>query len=266
MTTFRKRLILGITAGFLGLLFFLWPQIAIILGVPRDSLASAQTGACQLDRGGQGGNGAVLPEGVDMEKYVADIERHLLQAALAQSNGVQTRAADVLKISYRSFRHLVKKYDLYGFIEHVPLKGVRRAIAKAMVKSVYTAPHVTAMDEADVTDLLAAHAKAKGVLEASGARHCLGDRVRGRRGKRAHELAAKDDRDAIAQGEDLGQIPGDQQDTGPGPLSQQLLPNFHRRADVQPVSRMLGDDQVRVLRQLPRQDQLLQVAARQLPA
>jgi two-component system response regulator PilR (NtrC family) len=53
-----------------------------------------------------------LPDGVDMEKYVADIERSLLQSALAQSNGVQTRAADLLKISYRSFRHLMKKYDL----------------------------------------------------------------------------------------------------------------------------------------------------------
>ncbi|PYX15988.1 MAG: Fis family transcriptional regulator, partial [Acidobacteria bacterium] len=46
------------------------------------------------------------------EKYVADIERSLLQNALAQSNGVQTRAADLLKVSYRSFRHLMKKYDL----------------------------------------------------------------------------------------------------------------------------------------------------------
>jgi len=33
------------------------------------------------------------------------------------------------------------------------LRGVRRSIAKAMVKSKYTAPHVTAMDEADVTEL-----------------------------------------------------------------------------------------------------------------
>jgi two-component system response regulator PilR (NtrC family) len=57
-------------------------------------------------------SGGVLPDGVDMEKYVADIERSLLQAALEQSNGVQTRAADVLRISYRSFRHLMKKYDL----------------------------------------------------------------------------------------------------------------------------------------------------------
>jgi len=47
-----------------------------------------------------------------MEKYVAGIEKSLLQAALTQSNGVQTKAADVLKISYRSFRHLMKKYDL----------------------------------------------------------------------------------------------------------------------------------------------------------
>lgn len=54
----------------------------------------------------------VLPEGMDMERYVADIERHLLQAALAQSGGVQTKAADILHISYRSFRHLMKKYEL----------------------------------------------------------------------------------------------------------------------------------------------------------
>src|SRR5207248_10343421 len=56
--------------------------------------------------------GAVLPDGMDMEKYVADIERTLLKSALQQSHGVQTRAADVLKISYRSFRHLMKKYEL----------------------------------------------------------------------------------------------------------------------------------------------------------
>ncbi|HZQ67491.1 MAG TPA: sigma-54 dependent transcriptional regulator [Terriglobales bacterium] len=56
--------------------------------------------------------GSVLPDGVDMEKYVADIERSLLLSALSQCNGVQTRAADLLKISYRSFRHLMKKYDL----------------------------------------------------------------------------------------------------------------------------------------------------------
>ena len=47
----------------------------------------------------------------------------------------------------------VKKYDLYGYVDRIPLRGVRRSIAKAMVKSKYTAPHVSAMDEADVTEL-----------------------------------------------------------------------------------------------------------------
>ncbi len=55
---------------------------------------------------------AVPPEGMDMERYVADVERTLLTAALRQSGGVQTRAAELLKLSYRSFRHLVKKYGI----------------------------------------------------------------------------------------------------------------------------------------------------------
>ena len=51
-------------------------------------------------------------EGVDMERYVAEIERSLIQSALQNSGGVQTRAADLLKLSYRSFRHLLKKYEM----------------------------------------------------------------------------------------------------------------------------------------------------------
>jgi two-component system, NtrC family, response regulator PilR len=53
-----------------------------------------------------------LPQGIGMENYVAGIERSLLQGALNQSGGVQTKAADLLGISYRSFRHLMKKYSL----------------------------------------------------------------------------------------------------------------------------------------------------------
>jgi two-component system response regulator PilR (NtrC family) len=88
-------------------------ELRVELPVERSKAKAAAAGVGVLGGPGIGvANGAVLPEGVDMEKYVADIEKHLLQAALAQSNGVQTRAADVLKISYRSFRHLMKKYEL----------------------------------------------------------------------------------------------------------------------------------------------------------
>ncbi|MEW9668955.1 dihydrolipoamide acetyltransferase family protein [Ammoniphilus sp. 3BR4] len=44
--------------------------------------------------------------------------------------------------------------------ERVPLKGIRKVIANAMVKSKQTAPHVTLMDEVDVTELVALRAKA----------------------------------------------------------------------------------------------------------
>ena len=47
-----------------------------------------------------------------MERYIADLERSLITSALKQSNGVQTKAAEMLKLSYRSFRHLIKKYDI----------------------------------------------------------------------------------------------------------------------------------------------------------
>ncbi len=88
-------------------------ELRVELPVERSKAKAAAAGVGVLGGPGVGvANGAVLPEGLDMEKYVADIEKHLLQAALTQSNGVQTRAADVLKISYRSFRHLMKKYEL----------------------------------------------------------------------------------------------------------------------------------------------------------
>ena len=51
-------------------------------------------------------------DGLNMERVVADLERSLLQSALRQCNGVQTKPAETLKLSYRSFRHLLKKYDL----------------------------------------------------------------------------------------------------------------------------------------------------------
>jgi pyruvate dehydrogenase E2 component (dihydrolipoamide acetyltransferase) len=62
----------------------------------------------------------------------------------------------------------VKKYDLYGYVERIPLRGIRRSIAKQMVKSKYTAPHVTAMDEADVSVLWELREKEKKAAEKRG--------------------------------------------------------------------------------------------------
>jgi len=85
-------------------------ELHVDLPVERQKVRAAAAGVGA--NGVAGVTAGVLPDGVDMEGYVADIEKQLLQAALAQSHGVQTKAADILRISYRSFRHLMKKYEL----------------------------------------------------------------------------------------------------------------------------------------------------------
>jgi two-component system, NtrC family, response regulator PilR len=76
---------------------------------PKAQAAAASAGGASFQ---EIGGSVALPEGVGMENYIAGIERSLLQNALQQSGGVQTKAADLLGISYRSFRHLMKKYEL----------------------------------------------------------------------------------------------------------------------------------------------------------
>lgn len=62
---------------------------------------------------GHSNNGTPLPEnGLNLEEHIQQIERSYLLAALERSGGVRTRAADLLKISYRSFRHYAKKYNV----------------------------------------------------------------------------------------------------------------------------------------------------------
>ncbi|MCM3339899.1 2-oxo acid dehydrogenase subunit E2 [Paenibacillus sp. MER TA 81-3] len=52
--------------------------------------------------------------------------------------------------------------------ERVPFKGIRKAISNAMVKSAYTAPHVTIMDEVEVADLVAFRTRLKPMMEKKG--------------------------------------------------------------------------------------------------
>jgi pyruvate dehydrogenase E2 component (dihydrolipoamide acetyltransferase) len=51
--------------------------------------------------------------------------------------------------------------DAHGVVERVPLRGLRRTIAQAMVKSKSTIPHAAGIDEADITQLVALKARAK---------------------------------------------------------------------------------------------------------
>ncbi len=63
---------------------------------------------------------------------------------------------------------ITKKYDFYGYVDRVPLKGLRKIIAENMVKSITKAVHVTHMDFADVTYLTGIREREKIKLQKNG--------------------------------------------------------------------------------------------------
>jgi two-component system response regulator PilR (NtrC family) len=54
----------------------------------------------------------IPPEGLDFETRLSQIEKQYLLAALRAAQGVRTHAAELLHMSYRSFRHYAKKYNI----------------------------------------------------------------------------------------------------------------------------------------------------------
>jgi two-component system response regulator PilR (NtrC family) len=53
-----------------------------------------------------------IQEGFDLEALGEDFYRHYIALALEKSGGVQTRAAELLGMSFRSFRYYAKKFNL----------------------------------------------------------------------------------------------------------------------------------------------------------
>ena len=57
----------------------------------------------------------VLPEaGIDLDRHLEELRRRYMIEAMERSGGVQTRAAEILGMTFRSFRYFAKKYGLTG--------------------------------------------------------------------------------------------------------------------------------------------------------
>jgi two-component system response regulator PilR (NtrC family) len=50
--------------------------------------------------------------GFDLESYVESLQKGFLEEALKRTDGVQVKAAELLRMSYRSFRHYMQKYNI----------------------------------------------------------------------------------------------------------------------------------------------------------
>jgi two-component system response regulator PilR (NtrC family) len=53
-----------------------------------------------------------LKEGFDLEALGEEFYRHYIALALERTGGVQTKAAEMLGMSFRSFRYYAKKFNL----------------------------------------------------------------------------------------------------------------------------------------------------------
>jgi len=59
-----------------------------------------------------GPEGAFPESGIDLEQHVQHIEREYIAEALRRAGGVKVKAAEMLGMSFRSFRYYMKKYKL----------------------------------------------------------------------------------------------------------------------------------------------------------
>lgn len=99
---------------------------------------------------GSGKNGRILAE--DVKKFVEGGQETAVEE---KAERTETKAAETVQTAVESV----------GKEERIPLRGIRRTIAKRMVESKHTAPHVTLMDEVDATELIALRKWGKTVAE-----------------------------------------------------------------------------------------------------
>jgi len=107
---------------------------------------------------GSGDNGRIMKE--DIMAYIngqTAPQEETEQAEASQQQETETTVAETVVIPEGQYPETREK-----------VSAMRKAIAKAMVKSKQTAPHVTLMDEVDVTQLVAHRKKFKEVAAAKG--------------------------------------------------------------------------------------------------
>jgi pyruvate dehydrogenase E2 component (dihydrolipoamide acetyltransferase) len=110
---------------------------------------------------GSGKNGRVSKEDID-----AFLDGGSKPAAEAQADAPQAEAKEEKAEQKAPAKQAVPEGDFPETREK--MSPMRKAIAKAMVNSKHTAPHVTLMDEVDVTNLVAHRKQFKGVAAEQG--------------------------------------------------------------------------------------------------
>ncbi|WP_134701400.1 dihydrolipoamide acetyltransferase family protein [Ammoniphilus sp. YIM 78166] len=125
-----------------------------VMATPSVRKLAREKGIFLIEVTGTGKNGRITRE--DVLNYVSGGATTPAEAAPVAVDAPAAAAAPEVKAA----APVVSVATGDRVEERVPLKGIRKVIANAMVKSKQTAPHVTLMDEVDVTELVALRSKA----------------------------------------------------------------------------------------------------------
>ncbi|MGG1636465.1 dihydrolipoamide acetyltransferase family protein [Paenibacillus sp. NRS-1760] len=139
----------------------------LVLATPSVRKFAREQGVDLTQVGGTGKNGRITRDdvtGFGGAPAVAATDASVAAAEQSSNAEVAAKGAGEAKPA------AVSAGTPYRPEERVPFKGIRKIIANAMSKSVYTAPHVTIMDEVDVTELVALRAKYKPYAEKKGSK------------------------------------------------------------------------------------------------
>lgn len=135
------------------------PQSETMSGLDASEKVLASPAVRKLARGlkidlskvqGSGENGIVLKK--DIESHEPDVHERIQKKAAVPQQIVQVK----------------KKYDQFGYLERVPLKGIRKTIAINMMKSLEGSAQVTAMEDIDMSKLWSLRGREKEVWEKRG--------------------------------------------------------------------------------------------------
>jgi two-component system response regulator PilR (NtrC family) len=85
---------------------------AIVLGAGEALGADALPDSVRRERPVRGLDIELPDDGIDLEATLDAVERRYLQRALERTQGVQTKAADLLKMTFRQFRYKLQKHNL----------------------------------------------------------------------------------------------------------------------------------------------------------
>jgi len=130
-----------------------------VLAAPATRRLSRELGIDLSTLIGSGPNGRVKPEDV-----------RAASAAPVAAPAVGVTAAPTASAPVAPTAQLPNFPQVMGAreIEEIPFRGIRRKIAEAMVRSKYTAPHFSLIEEVDCTEMVAARTIAKPVGERFG--------------------------------------------------------------------------------------------------